>query len=248
MDRRSVRLRELVHLAAGLAVLLPALGPAVATPSSPPTGVATHVGQLTLDQLVDLLGSPDYAQRQRATQILKSKDKTAAEALKRMWAGIPDHETRLRLREVAEFLFYRDALEQLGGFLGISLQAVDHRDVSGLQEGEAAIHVVQVLPGTAAARAGVQEGDLIVAVDGERVRVTRGDASRFISLIGARPPGTQVALTFLRQSELVTEDVVLGFKPLSHISEMLLPDEQERLLEAARRQFERWCDDVDGGS
>ncbi len=57
--------------------------------------------------------------------------------------------------------------------------------------------VVEVLPDTPAAEAGLQEGDLITAVDGEEVT----PENSLVDLLGARQPGDEVTLTVEREDE-----------------------------------------------
>ncbi len=212
--------------------------------SPPPAESSSSENHLTVDQLVDALGSPEYGERERATEILKSRDKPFTEELKRIYRTLGDHEIRLRLREVAEHIFMRQALEHMGGFLGISLQAIDHRDDTRLDNKQAVIRIVTVLPGTAADRAGLSVGDLILAVEGDEFVVSRGNPGGFIDLIGAKPPGTELRLTLLRGADILARTVVLGKKPLTGLGRIRLQPEQMAAYENARREFARWCADL----
>ena len=73
--------------------------------------------------------------------------------------------------------------------------------------------VVRVQPRTAAARAGMEVNDVIVAVDGQAVR----RADDVGAAIRGRRPGDTVRITVLRGGERRTLDVTLGSVPLSEL-------------------------------
>mgnify|MGYP003345588598 CR=1 FL=1 len=73
--------------------------------------------------------------------------------------------------------------------------------------------VVRVQPRTAAARAGMEVNDVIVAVDGQAVR----RADDVGAAIRGRRPGDTVRITVLRGGERQTLDVTLGSVPLSEL-------------------------------
>jgi serine protease Do len=81
------------------------------------------------------------------------------------------------------------------GYLGVNVENLDFRaqEAFGLQSAEGAL-VVQVNEDTPAADAGLEHGDVILAVDGRKVTTTRD----LIDYVSDRPPGTQVTLDVLR--------------------------------------------------
>ena len=196
--------------------------------------------QLTVDQLIDALGSPDYDERRQATDILKAKKKSFADELSRLYRLEHDHEIRLRPVEVAEHIFLRQALQAMGGFMGIQPNAVDGANVPGLDAGRMVIRVDRVLPHTAAERAKLKFGDLILAIDGEEVPVSSGNTREFIKLIGSKPPGTEVEFQVLRADELFTTRMVLGVKPLTGLNRVYLTPDQGEALREAGAEFARW--------
>lgn len=196
--------------------------------------------QLTVDELIDALGSPDYEERQQATDTLKAKKKPFTDELSRLYRLEHDHEIRLRLVEVAEYIFLKQALSEMGGFMGIQLNAVSSRDVPGLGEGRMAVRVERVLPGTAAERAKLKIGDLILAIDGEEVPVASGNTIDFRKLIGSKPPGTLLEFQVLRADELFTTRLTLGVKPLTGLDRIYLSLEQREALREAGTEFARW--------
>ena len=98
------------------------------------------------------------------------------------------------------------------GFLGISpanlSRGLANRLGVPVTEG---ILVVQVVPDSPAAKAGLQEEDVIVQLGGQPIRNT-GDLSKFLI---AHPPGETVSVLFLRGSDQRTTQVILGDRPKS---------------------------------
>ncbi|MFW6154643.1 MAG: trypsin-like peptidase domain-containing protein, partial [Planctomycetota bacterium] len=84
------------------------------------------------------------------------------------------------------------------GFLGVSFEPTD--------EG---VRVVAMLDDSPAAQAGVQVGDLIVAINGDPI--TDGQDFRYV--IGQMAPGTEVTLTVRRDGERQDLTVMLGQQP-----------------------------------
>jgi S1-C subfamily serine protease len=68
------------------------------------------------------------------------------------------------------------------------------------------VRVQQVMPDSAAAAAGMQAGDVIVALDGEAVT----DLRSFSALLKARAPGDAVEVTIMRDGAKTEVQAVLG--------------------------------------
>jgi Do/DeqQ family serine protease len=81
------------------------------------------------------------------------------------------------------------------GQLGINVVKVPSEEASklGIDEGPG-IAVVQVLPGSAADRAGLRKGDIIVGLNGTQI----SDPNTFRNLVAGTAPGTEVTLTIKR--------------------------------------------------
>ena len=82
------------------------------------------------------------------------------------------------------------------GRLGIAIQGLD-KDLAqsfGLPDGRGAL-VAQVETGSAADKAGMKAGDVVLAVDGQRI----GDAADLPSIIGDKRPGTKVRMEIWRE-------------------------------------------------
>lgn len=85
-----------------------------------------------------------------------------------------------------------------GGFLGIQAE-----------KGERCVRVVRVLPGTAAAEAGLKEGDGLTTVNGKKV----DDVPGLVRLISALGPGSKVRLGVLRGEKASTVKATLRQRP-----------------------------------
>ncbi len=68
------------------------------------------------------------------------------------------------------------------------------------------VRVQQVMPSSAAEAAGLLAGDVLIAFDGEEVTDLRG----YSTLLKAKSPGDQVAVTVLRDGEQMTMTATLG--------------------------------------
>ena len=68
------------------------------------------------------------------------------------------------------------------------------------------VRVQQVMPGSAAEKAGLLAGDVLVAFDGEPVTDLRG----YSTLLKTKSPGDQVKVTVLRDGEEQTVTATLG--------------------------------------
>lgn len=97
--------------------------------------------------------------------------------------------------DIAERLIAGEPVE--AGFLGVS--------GTNPTTGPAGALVTEVVPGSPAADAGLQEGDLVTAVDDDVVRQMSDLAAR----IRARQPGDQVTIEVLRDDQRLRFDVVL---------------------------------------
>jgi serine protease Do len=100
------------------------------------------------------------------------------------------------------------------GHLGVAIQSVD-ADMAkafGLNQGGGAL-VAAVTPGSPAAKAGIQTGDIILELNGEKVNAP-DDLSLHISQI---PPGTTVELKIFRDHQM--RDVRVTLNELSEAAE-----------------------------
>ena len=96
------------------------------------------------------------------------------------------------------------------GYLGVQIQPVD-RDIAnavGLQPNRGEI-IASVVPGEAAARSGLQQGDVVVTVAGKEV--TPDQTLSF--LVANQKPGTRVPVEILRDGKRQTIQVQVGNRP-----------------------------------
>ena len=190
----------------------------------PPPKSNPPANQLTIDQLIDALGSPDYEARREATELLKAQDTSFTKELTRICPTVQDLEVRLRLVEVAEFLFYKEALMGTGGFLGIEMDQVRPRTRRADPNRIRGVRVRRVIAGTAADKGDVRAGDVVVAIDGtpllsnieRKSLLSNEDSTRAGSptvnemnaslgrTISSVQPGDNITLTLLRDGVELT--------------------------------------------
>ncbi|MBM4200936.1 MAG: Do family serine endopeptidase [Gammaproteobacteria bacterium] len=108
----------------------------------------------------------------------------------------------------------RDIMEQLVGSgkvrrgqLGVSVQDLNPELARsfGLKRSAGAV-IAQIVPGSPAATAGLQVGDVVVAVNGKSV----ANASSLRSAIGLTPPGQEIELEIVRNGASRTLSVAIG--------------------------------------
>jgi len=86
-----------------------------------------------------------------------------------------------------------------GGYLGVRMSTVD----SG------GVELEEVVSDSPAEEAGLQTGDIIRLVGGQRIR----DAAAFVRILSQMPPGHTLKLTVLRGETIIEVDVELGQRP-----------------------------------
>jgi len=96
------------------------------------------------------------------------------------------------------------------GWLGVSMQELD-RDLAASfgHSSNSGVLVSAVLPNTPAARAGIESGDIIIAVDG----APTATPSTMMRMIATRDPQSRVTLALLRAGERVEVQAQLGERP-----------------------------------
>lgn len=96
------------------------------------------------------------------------------------------------------------------GWLGVSMQELDRDLAASFGHGSnSGVLVAAVMPNTPAARAGIESGDIILAVDG----ATAATPSTMMRMIATREPQDRVTLALLRAGERVEVQAVLGERP-----------------------------------
>ena len=95
------------------------------------------------------------------------------------------------------------------GYLGVLFGRVSPALAEAWDVPRGAALVSEVQPGTPAEEAGLKEGDVIVAVDGQELQ----DNFQLLTIIGNKRPGDTVTLTYVRDGERHTTTVTLGTRP-----------------------------------
>jgi serine protease Do len=97
------------------------------------------------------------------------------------------------------------------GWLGISIQDItdDVAEYYGLSEREGVL-VYQVLPESPASKAGMQDGDIIKAFDGQAIHHSR----ELIDLVSGTKAGRRASVEILRDGKRQTLQVEIGERPL----------------------------------
>ena len=117
-----------------------------------------------------------------------------------------EQEAHERARAEIRALFDHDAG---GGYIGVTIRDVEDGDgTAGAEEGAV---VTEVVDGAPAAVAGIQAGDVVVELDGERVRSVR----QLARLVRETPAGRSVAATVLRDAGRITVTVTPSERPRS---------------------------------
>lgn len=93
------------------------------------------------------------------------------------------------------------------GYLGVGVQDINRElaDSMALEDARGGL-INRVYPDSPADKAGLQSGDIILAVDGESV----AEASDIPPLIGSMDPGSEAALTIMRSGDRLEKAVTLG--------------------------------------
>ncbi len=96
------------------------------------------------------------------------------------------------------------------GWIGVQIQPVtaDIAEGLGLQKAAGAL-VSEPQPNSPAAKAGIESGDVIIAVDGNAI----ADARELARRIGTMAPGTSVKLALMHQGQEKTVTLTLGTLP-----------------------------------
>jgi len=207
--------------------------PVTSAPASPDVG--------DLDRAVAELGDARWEVRRAAGFRLIDAGEAALPALRRAYLEGRRHETRLRIRELVEAIFAETHGLERGAFLGVRqrprLRQMDPR----VPEGCSWVEVLQVFRDTAADRAGLRAGDLIVACDGTTFPEDP-TGQVFGRMVSRHRPGTEVLLEVRRApgtGEPLPLRVRLGRRPMAVLAEAD-PGEYAVLRAAFDAWWEEW--------
>lgn len=105
---------------------------------------------------------------------------------------------------------------QEGTLLGVKIQGSSCNGIPGVK-------VVELLKNTAAEKFGFKLGDLIKDVDGEAV----GNTKQMLAVIASYNPSDLVTITFMRNDEEFSKDVILGAKKTTIVKETVCCEDQK---------------------
>jgi Do/DeqQ family serine protease len=101
------------------------------------------------------------------------------------------------------------------GQLGVVIQDLtpDLATAFNIEQGQRGVLIAQVQPNSAAAKAGIQAGDIVISADGKAIE----NAASLRNEIGAMRIGDTVKLTVLREGKSKTVDVKIG-EPVADVA------------------------------
>ena len=149
-----------------------------------------------------LIGSPLVDARGRLLGI------NVASAYRGSSYAVGVDEIRANLNDLMRGIQRAKPKKEERGYLGVAVSSVspEEQKAQGLQGG---LLIEEVVPGHAAAKAGIKVGDIVIHVNGKRVT----GIARLQKLIGSLKPGAKITLTILRGGKKKKVDVVLGEWP-----------------------------------
>jgi hypothetical protein len=186
-------------------------------------------------RLLRELSSPDYERREGATRALKRCGIGVFPLLVADYRASRDLEKRLRIRKIAYERFMDEACPWFNaGFIGIRMEP----RADGMM-------VMQVLPGTAAVEAGLQQFDVIVQVGERRVDIDQTQLSTqegfqkavedFSTMVSSFRAGDKVDLTLMRSGQFRRIVLTLGRRTQRYVQPQNQTDQRnaEAAFEAA---------------
>ncbi len=108
-------------------------------------------------------------------------------------------------KQVVEQLISKGAVSR--GWLGVSIQPVSEEIAAsfGLKKVGGAL-VNEIIGGSPAAKAGIRQGDIIIAIDGREIK----DVSHLQRLVGETPVGKRVEVKVFREGKEIKLPLVIG--------------------------------------
>lgn len=190
------------------------------------------------------LGAETFAEREAAHQSLMSVDDHQTDRLLKACADeyrrSQDPEVQYRLKAIMEHVVTTRVFQKPCGFLGVRIDNFNTRldirmiGINGMDVPAHCVRVADIIANTAAAKAGLQANDMIVAIDDKPW--TRETPEGFTELIQSKQPGTAVKLTFLREGQTNQVSATLGEIPAAERETFYTP-------QRARKFFATWWRD-----
>lgn len=154
-------------------------------------------------KLVKQLGDENWDLREAAQKRLAEIGKPAVAALREA-LGSKDMEVTIRAKTLLAEIVGQ-------GFLGIHLREVEAEERQGDVPKEGGSMVVEILPENAAAKAGLEAGDVLYSLDGKVLNGVNGT----IETVSATAPGTESKLVIYRQGKKLEKPITMGRRPKS---------------------------------
>lgn len=190
-----------------------------------------------INSALAMLGSPSFKEREAATSRLIEIGPQAFSRLRTAYDESDELEVRLRIETIVREAYFRFHVFERNGFLGISQNRIPvvSDDDERIQPGHVGIKVQNVIKDTAAERAELKKGDVIIALDGEPITVSGVQATVvFGESIRVRRPGARLTLTVLRGPTDLEVEVTLGSRPRLYYRNQGLVTQ---MLDHFRQQF-----------
>lgn len=190
---------------------------AVAALQAPITDEEFHLAlepdlAVKVDEALPLLSAPDFKQREQATEALIGVGPPAFAKLRQVYHASDDLETRTRIERVVRSAYLNYYVLDRYGFLGVRLAPVGAiPNEPKLPDGVIGIRVDQVIPNTGAARSGLKEQDVVIAVDEVPLEdLGINSVAKFSEGIRSRRPGATMRLTVLRHGQQIELEAIVG--------------------------------------
>lgn len=202
------------------------------------------------------LGSESYSDRMGAQGALREwalRDPEPAKGwLFEHSVGDPDPEIRKRCTAVLKDLIDQEYLKDGEGYIGILMMAIPQVQVPGEKAPRVGITVNLVVPGSAAAKAGLVVGDVIVEAGDQIWNDAVTAVPQFSTWVRSHRPGEKVTIKILKNGKVIPLDLVLGRRPPESGVLMLgeLPDSStlaREEQEAKDAYFREWFENRKAG-
>ena len=179
--------------------------------------------------------------RENATRRLTEIGVATSATLRSLFRETDELEVRLRIESIVKSAYLDHHIFNTNAFLGIAQASVPvmHSDDERIAVGRVGIKVQRVIEGTAAERVNLKKEDVIIALDGETIKVGGAQViADFGESIRVRGPGTHMAMTVLRGPEQLELDVILGRRPIEYYNRVQANVHLQ--LDRARQEFRVW--------
>lgn len=169
------------------------------------------------NEVLGKLGAESYAERIGAQGFLREwalKDPEPAKGwLFQHAVGDPDPEIRKRCTSVLKDLIDQEYLKDGEGYVGIMMMAINQVPIPGEKAPRVGISVNLVVPDSAASKAGLVVGDVIVEAGDQIWKEPFTAVEQFSTWVRGHKPGQKVTLKLLRNGKVIPLDLILGRRP-----------------------------------